>query len=115
MPKKKIIAYCGIDCGACPAYVATQNDDDVLRARTAKEWSEMFKTDIKAAAINCDGCPNDTARMFNYCGVCGIRQCARARKLANCAYCPEYSCAKLDKGLLHFPAARALLEGLRKG
>ncbi len=28
---KKILAYCGIDCGACPAYIATKNDDDALR------------------------------------------------------------------------------------
>lgn len=31
MKENKILAYCGIDCGACPAYVATQNNDDVLR------------------------------------------------------------------------------------
>ncbi|HUU05838.1 MAG TPA: hypothetical protein VMZ49_08185 [Patescibacteria group bacterium] len=34
MKGKKNIAYCGIECGAGPAYVATQNDNDVLRAET---------------------------------------------------------------------------------
>jgi hypothetical protein len=114
MKEKKIIAYCGIDCGACPAYVATQKNDDALRTETAKKWSEMFKADFKAADIHCDGCLGESPRMFHYCKVCEIRRCARAKKIANCAFCPEYSCAKLDKSLAHFPEARALLEALRK-
>jgi hypothetical protein len=51
--EKKILAYCGIDCGACPAYIATQNDDDVLRAgetgdglsKREKNWGQVFHND----------------------------------------------------------------------
>ena len=113
--EKKIIAKCGIVCSACPAYIATQKNDDALRAETAKKWSEMFKSDIKAADINCDGCPTESQRLFGYCTTCDIRKCARDKKLATCASCPDYACEKLDKFLAQAPEARKVLEELRKG
>ncbi len=113
--EKKMIAACGITCCDCPAYIATQKNDDALRAETAKKWSEMFKADIKPADINCDGCPTDSSRLFNYCASCEIRKCAREKKVATCAACPEYSCKKLDDFLAQVPEARAMLEELRKG
>jgi len=115
MKEKKIIAHCGIDCGACPAYVATQNDDDALRAETARKWSELYKAERKVEDINCDGCTGDSRRLFAYCGACEVRKCARERKLATCAVCSEYSCARLDAFCALMPTARKLLEGLRKG
>ena len=112
---EKMIAKCGIVCTECPAYIATQKNDDALRAETAKKWSEMFKADIKAADINCDGCQSESQRLFSYCQTCEIRKCAREKKAATCAACPEYSCAKLDAFLTQVPEARKVLEGLRKG
>jgi hypothetical protein len=112
--EKKQIAKCGIVCSECPAYIATQKNDDAMRAETAKKWSEMFKSDIKAADINCNGCQSDTGPLFNYCNTCEIRKCAVEKKAATCANCPEYSCAKLDKFLAQVPEARKVLEELRK-
>ena len=111
---KKMIAKCGLVCSECPAYIATQNNDEPLRAETAKKWSEMFKADIKPADVNCDGCPSDSARVFNYCAICEIRKCAREKKVTTCAACPEYSCKKLDAFLAQVPEARETLERLRK-
>jgi hypothetical protein len=111
--EKKILAYCGIDCSACPAYIATRNDDDVLRAETARKWSELYGTERKIDDINCDGCPGDSGRLFVYCGACEVRACAREKKVATCASCPEYSCARLDAFCAVMPTARTLLEKLR--
>ena len=113
--EKKMIAKCGLVCSECPAYIVTQNNDDALRAETAKKWSEMFKADIKASDINCDGCQSESARLFSYCQTCEIRKCARKKQVATCADCPAYSCAKLDKFLADVPEARKVLEDLRKG
>jgi hypothetical protein len=112
--ENKLIGACGIICGECPAFIATRNNDDALRAKTAKEWSVMFHADIKAENINCDGCPSDGPRLFHHCFECGIRKCAREKKLATCAACPEYSCRQLDEFLAQVPEARATLDGLRK-
>ena len=37
---KERIGYCGLDCAACDAYLATIHDDQTLREKTAKLWSE---------------------------------------------------------------------------
>ena len=37
---KDKIAYCGLDCEKCDAYLATINDDQTLREKTAKLWAE---------------------------------------------------------------------------
>ena len=36
MSMNKMIAYCGLDCEKCDAYLATINDDHELRRKTAK-------------------------------------------------------------------------------
>jgi hypothetical protein len=111
---RKILAYCGLDCSACPAYLATKNDDDVLRAETAGKWSELYGAERKAGDINCDGCPGDSGRLFVFCGACEVRACVRQRKIATCASCPEYSCARLDAFCAVMPTARTLLEKFRQ-
>ena len=43
---KQLIAYCGLDCEKCDAYIATQNNDQALREKTARpsEWSPQIMT-----------------------------------------------------------------------
>jgi len=112
---KKMIAKCGLVCTECPAYIATQKNDDVLREETAKKWSAMFKADIKAGDINCDGCQSEGPRLFQHCNECEFRKCAREKKVSTCAACPEYACEKLEAFLVQVPEAKAVLEGLRQG
>ena len=33
--------YCGLDCEACEARIATVNNDEALCQRVAREWSEL--------------------------------------------------------------------------
>ena len=53
------IAYCGLNCEACEARLATVNNDDALRQRVAREWSELNGVEITAEMINCVGCRID--------------------------------------------------------
>ena len=110
------IAYCGMDCTNCPVYTATQADDDAAREKAAVLFSKLFKTEIPASAINCDGCKSETGRLFGHCTTCEVRTCARDRKLESCAYCKDYSCEKLDAQLagIPLPQPRERLEALRK-
>lgn len=41
---KQLIACCGLDCENCAARIATVNNDDELREKTAKEWSVLNNT-----------------------------------------------------------------------
>jgi hypothetical protein len=110
----RMIAYCGLDCGQCPAYVATQADDHEALERTAAMWREQFNSPyITADNIVCDGCMQD-ARLSGYCSMCEIRACALERGVETCASCAEYDgCSKLAAFHAHAPEAKAMLDELR--
>jgi hypothetical protein len=112
---EEIVAYCGITCTECPAYIATQNDDQEGLKRTAEMWSEQFQSEIKPEEIICDGCLPGHTRYCSHCAECEIRSCAIVRGVANCAHCDDYACEKLAGFLEHVPEAKAKLEGIRAG
>ena len=89
------IAYCGLDCEACEARIATVNNDAELRQRVAKEWSELNGVEITPEMINCAGCRIDGAKT-PYCeSLCPIRQCAMSRGLETCGCGEMERCEKL--------------------
>ena len=92
----KYIAYCGLDCKNCEAYKATVNDDDELRIKVAKEWSEMNHAEITPQMINCQGCRLDGVKTPFCDKMCPIRQCALSKSVETCGDCCEMnSCKKL--------------------
>lgn len=109
----KQIGCCGIICSECPAFQATQADDDNKRIEVAKQWSEDFKTEIKPEYINCDGCMSESGRYFSYCMECEIRKCCRERHLVNCAYCNEYPCETLSEFFESVPDAKTILDNIK--
>ena len=48
------ISFCGINCLSCPAYVAKKTDNNDLRIKTAKKWSDIG-FEITPEQVNCDG------------------------------------------------------------
>ena len=112
---KKVIAYCGIICTECPAYIATNLNDDAKRKETAELWSKQYGHEMKPEDINCEGCTPDTGKKISYSHVCEIRNCGREKKVINCAYCRDYICEKLDKFFQMAPMIKANLEEIRKG
>lgn len=80
------VAYCGLDCGKCDAYLATINDDQVLREKTAKRWV-------------CDS-------------LCAIRQCALKKDVMTCGDCPDMeSCQTVGEIIPNCPEALGNLKG----
>jgi len=112
----KMISYCGIDCSACPAYLATQADDNAKREKVAAFWSKMFGAQIPAEAINCDGCTQSEGRLFGHCTTCAVRLCAREKDLDSCGRCSDYLCEKLNGLLAILPMEepRKNLEAIRE-
>jgi len=92
----EFIAYCGLDCEVCEARVATINDDDSLREKVARLWSEMNGVEITPDMINCVGCRICGVKT-PYCeSLCPIRQCALKRKIETCGNCADMrTCDKL--------------------
>ena len=79
---KSMIAYCGLDCEKCDAYLATINDDQVLREKTAKLWAELNNAPILPEHINCEGCRIDGMKTVFCDSLCAIRQCALRKGLS---------------------------------
>jgi len=109
----EITAICGLLCSQCDAFVATLNDDDAKRAEVARLWSKQYNHDIEPADINCLGCTSDSDCHFGHCSVCEIRKCAKKTQVANCAYCDDYACEKLESFFQLVPDARNNLDAIR--
>ena len=107
-----MIAYCGLDCSKCNAYLATLENSDSKRQETAEQWSQMYRHNIKAEQINCDGCKSSGAKFF-HCNNCEIRQCCTSKDVENCAACESYICDILAGFIKLAPEAGVALEKLR--
>jgi len=113
----KMLAFCGLDCGSCEAYLATQANDEVAMKAVLEKWRVEFNhPEMSLADVLCDGCPNTTGRLVPYCSQCEIRACAMEKGLANCAYCDEYeTCEKLNGFIANVVVAKENLEAIRAG
>ena len=88
---KELIAFCGLDCEKCDARIATVNNDDALREKTARLWSEMNHAPITPEMINCMGCRCGGAKT-PYCeSLCEIKKCAQKNGFVTCGDCRELS------------------------
>jgi hypothetical protein len=107
------IAVCGLDCAVCPAYQATQANDEAAKERVAAQWRIEYNSPaINAANITCDGCLAASGRLSGHCLECGPRLCAVGRGYPNCAHCPDYGCEKISTLLTYMPEAKTRLDAI---
>ncbi len=110
----KMIAYCGLICTECPAFIASLKDNSGERKKVAELWSKEFNCEIKPEDIDCDGCLEESGRLFSHCKVCEIRKCGREKEVKNCAYCQDYACEKLNNFFGMAPEAKIALSEIKK-
>ncbi len=91
---KKLIAYCGLDCEKCDARTATLNNDNALREKVARLWSELNGVEITPEMINCEGCRADGVKTPFCDSLCPIRQCALGKAVETCGDCPTMNGCK---------------------
>ena len=109
-----MIAYCGLICTDCEAYIATQaNDLEALERLTAKAREQFSMPELAVTATMCDGCLSNSDRLCGYCFECPVRACGMERGVANCAFCDDYGCVKVEAIWGMAPQARTTLDGLR--
>ena len=112
-PVKSLVAFCGIDCGECKAFIATQKNDLELKKAVAEEWSKYFGFQMKPEDMTCVGCVVVDGPHVGYCAECEIRTCGVQKKIQNCAFCAEYACGKLEYVHSRSPKAKDRLEQIR--
>ena len=108
---EKIIAYCGLVCTDCPAFIATRDNDVATLKQLAETW---YQESDNAEYCLCDGCIAD-GRKNNFCAQCQVRACALERGVVNCAHCDDYACDKLEAFWQMATEARATLDAIHAG
>jgi hypothetical protein len=105
---KELIACCGLDCESCDARIATVENNNKLREKTAQKWSVMNNSpEITAATINCMGCRTEGVK-FAYCSNhCEIRKCVSEKGFNTCGDCKELdNCQMVAPIFQHAPDAK---------
>lgn len=113
------LAYCGIECEKCPILIATSKDDDDLRQKTAREWSNLYAEILKSFGIhslkpedmNCCGCRSNHG-LFIGCASCQIRKCSQDKGIITCASCDKYESCGMLKAFYSFAIHQSAKENL---
>lgn len=109
---KDMIGCCGLDCEKCDAYIATISDDNALREKTAKLWSELNNAPILPEHINCEGCRKNGVKTVFCESLCSIRQCALKKGVSTCGECTELeTCSIIKEIISNNPAILKNLKG----
>ncbi|MBR5930595.1 MAG: DUF3795 domain-containing protein [Lachnospiraceae bacterium] len=91
------IAYCGLNCETCEARLATIRNDEELRVKVAKLWSELNQAEITPEMIHCTGCRVAGEKTPFAESLCPIRMCAIGKDIETCGSCDEMDgCEKLQ-------------------
>lgn len=108
---KKLIAYCGLDCEKCDAYLATVHNNQALREKTAQLWSKLNRVTILPEDIHCEGCRANGVKTVFCDKLCDIRQCALKKGVNTCGDCVELpTCPAVGKIIKNNPTALKNLE-----
>lgn len=108
---KQLIACCGLDYENCDARIATVNNDNELRVKTAQKWSILNNAPIMAEMINCMGCRADGAKTVFCSDMCEIRKCVNKKGFNTCGDCKELdNCKKVASVFEYTPSAKENLK-----
>lgn len=83
-----LVAVCGLYCGACGVYLATQEDPIRLERLAAKLGQSVEET-------RCQGCRSLVRSL--HCRSCEFTACAASRGHFICGECQDYPCAAFAK------------------
>ncbi len=112
-----LVAPCGLYCGACPMYLATQSQDWQKVEALFKQFSAA-KMELKKEDLLCDGCIGN-GRVAAFCRKCGLRSCADSKEnVTRCSDCAEFPCTKItafnNDGMVHHSEVLANLGKIKK-
>lgn len=90
IPNRNLAAACGLYCGSCGIYLATQECDTEKLLQYAIVLNQHFNETL------CDGCRSD--RKSAHCAkMCGFIKCTLTKGIDFCVYCNEFPCRKLSE------------------
>ena len=92
----EIVPPCGLYCGVCRLYTATQEGDHDLLARLARIYARRLEGagSMTADDLLCDGCLSE--RRSSLCRACSIRDCTQENGIQGCHRCDDFPCERID-------------------
>ncbi len=115
--KTSALGCCGLNCGSCPVFIATSNNDEEMKQKVADEWSKLYSeyvsNGLKMQDINCGGCKSEE-NVFVGCLNCPIRRCCGEKRYENCADCEKYETCDLLNGFYSMPSHQSAKNNLAK-
>jgi len=90
------ISPCGLYCGVCGIYHATQKNDQ----RFLKVFLRIYQSLIPGTEyftvddLLCDGC--HAGRRSFTCSSCKIRDCSKAKRYEGCHDCSDFPCDRIN-------------------
>lgn len=105
MAELNLVTYCGLYCGLCSSRNKVPRQAAALLETMKKEGAEYWGGEIFPGFAEfwkllerltdpekvCPGCKQGGGPAF-----CGIRKCARERKISTCPLCDDFPCDKID-------------------
>ncbi|MBR5949794.1 MAG: DUF3795 domain-containing protein [Clostridia bacterium] len=108
------MAFCGFDCGKCPMYRATVDNDAELKKALIERYSTKERR-LTEEDIVCFGCKAEKRYVHPFCEQCAIRVCAKKRGLSyNCGECDAYPCAEIIKKIPEEGESRASMDAVNR-
>ena len=113
-----LVGVCGLYCGACSIYRATQDNNEEKLEEFARGLSVKTGNKFTVDDVRCDGCLVH-GRLDLWCRNCQIRVCEKLQSgKVRCSDCDEFPCARLtdfrDDGMVHHGEITDNLEQLRE-
>jgi hypothetical protein len=114
---EQLVAPCGLYCGACPMYLATQSRDE-QKSKALLEQFGAGKMKFTKEDLQCDGCLGK-GKLATFCRSCALRSCAAGKpKVVRCSDCSDFPCSRItnfnNDGMLHHSEVLANLRGIRE-
>ena len=92
--RENLVAVCGLYCGACPMYLATQSKDEEKQKALLKQFSNG-PMKLKMEDILCDGCIGN-GRVASFCRDCAMRKCPTDKQgVTRCSDCKDFPCSRI--------------------
>ena len=93
----KLLAPCGLYCGLCAVFYATQDDNEKFRERLLGVYKGKLpdSENLTVEDIRCEGCLSE--QPFLYCKVCAIRECAKSKGYTGCHECDDFPCPYVEQ------------------
>lgn len=104
-PIPALASVCGLYCGACSVFLATQ-EDPVRLEQLASLLGQMVEE------TRCEGCRSEV--LSKHCRTCGLSACAAERGHAFCGECPEFPCPDFEVFRRAKPHRRDILQDMAR-